>query len=239
MPVISFASSKGGAGKTTAAIALATQLAHRGVEVTLIDCDPEQWAFNWGQGAQEGGWLPQSMTVVAAPTNENDLPDMIESVQAKSAFVLLDLEGSANMAVGYSIASSDLVIIPMRASSMDAEAARKTMSLVGAQQKVQRRRIPMAVLFSATSLRTKMQGELVQGLKGANINVLTTSLVDRVAFREMIARSCPLESLGTDVTGVDKAIINAASFAGEVVTLLKEGRLPDPAEETEVVGSGA
>ncbi len=40
MPTIVFASSKGGAGKSTSAVLLATQLAERGAEVTLIDADP-------------------------------------------------------------------------------------------------------------------------------------------------------------------------------------------------------
>ncbi len=41
MPVISFASSKGGAGKTTSAIILATELA-QGTDIVLIDADPAQ-----------------------------------------------------------------------------------------------------------------------------------------------------------------------------------------------------
>ena len=39
MPVISFANPKGGAGKTTTALVLATQLASRGAQVLIIDAD--------------------------------------------------------------------------------------------------------------------------------------------------------------------------------------------------------
>ena len=42
MPTISFASSKGGAGKSTSAVLLATELAQRGTTVTIIDADPNQ-----------------------------------------------------------------------------------------------------------------------------------------------------------------------------------------------------
>ncbi len=42
MPVIVFASSKGGAGKTTAAIILASEPARHSTSVTLIDFDPNQ-----------------------------------------------------------------------------------------------------------------------------------------------------------------------------------------------------
>lgn len=47
MPVISFSSPKGGAGKTTAATLLATELAGRGVAVGVIDANPNENALDW------------------------------------------------------------------------------------------------------------------------------------------------------------------------------------------------
>ena len=41
MPVITFANAKGGAGKTTAALILATELASRGHRITILDADPQ------------------------------------------------------------------------------------------------------------------------------------------------------------------------------------------------------
>ncbi len=43
MPVISFANPNGGAGKTTFALILATQLSENGASETIIDADPERW----------------------------------------------------------------------------------------------------------------------------------------------------------------------------------------------------
>ncbi|MGO8279594.1 ParA family protein, partial [Rhizobium ruizarguesonis] len=37
MPVITFANNKGGAGKTTAVLLLATELARKGYRVTILD----------------------------------------------------------------------------------------------------------------------------------------------------------------------------------------------------------
>ncbi|WP_218017099.1 ParA family protein [Gluconobacter albidus] len=52
MPVIAIASPKGGAGKSTTAVILGTQLAHYGAEVTLLDCGPQPRA---GGAAGEHG----------------------------------------------------------------------------------------------------------------------------------------------------------------------------------------
>jgi chromosome partitioning protein len=43
MPVITFANTKGGAGKTTAVLMLATELARKGYRVTILDADPQHW----------------------------------------------------------------------------------------------------------------------------------------------------------------------------------------------------
>ena len=48
MPTIAFANPKGGAGKTTAALLLGSELAARGAQVTIIDADPEKWISQWG-----------------------------------------------------------------------------------------------------------------------------------------------------------------------------------------------
>jgi chromosome partitioning protein len=49
MPNIVFASPKGGAGKSTSAVLLATQLADLGVSVTLVDADPNKPLSRWAR----------------------------------------------------------------------------------------------------------------------------------------------------------------------------------------------
>jgi chromosome partitioning protein len=48
MPTIVYANPKGGAGKSTAALLLATLLADNGATVTLIDADPAETVSIWG-----------------------------------------------------------------------------------------------------------------------------------------------------------------------------------------------
>ena len=47
MPTIVFASPKGGAGKSTSAVVLATELAGRGATVAIIDADPNKPVSRW------------------------------------------------------------------------------------------------------------------------------------------------------------------------------------------------
>ena len=49
MAIISLANAKGGAGKTTAALILATELARQGNRVVILDADPQRWITTWAE----------------------------------------------------------------------------------------------------------------------------------------------------------------------------------------------
>src|SRR5664279_858973 len=84
MPTIVFASPKGGVGKSTAAVLLATELASHGGSVTMIDADPNrpltQWASRPGK--------PKKLTVIATTTEESII-DTIEKAALQTTFVIL------------------------------------------------------------------------------------------------------------------------------------------------------
>src|SRR5713101_9084943 len=98
MPTIVFASPKGGAGKSTSAVLLATELALKGASVTIIDADPNKPVSQWA--ARQGH--PETLTVISDVT-EKTIIDEIENAARQASFVIVDLEGTANMMVAYAI----------------------------------------------------------------------------------------------------------------------------------------
>jgi chromosome partitioning protein len=95
MPTISFVSPKGGVGKTTAAVLLATEIASKGKAVTLIDADANKPISAWARLPGR----PENLTVVS-DVQEDTVIDRIEQAEAESPFVIIDLEGTANLMVG-------------------------------------------------------------------------------------------------------------------------------------------
>jgi chromosome partitioning protein len=95
MPVITMASPKGGCGKSTAAVILATQLADSGASVTIIDADPNRPVSRWA--ARPG--KPTNLTLVDEVT-EQTIIRAIDDAARKTAFVIVDLEGTASMTAG-------------------------------------------------------------------------------------------------------------------------------------------
>src|SRR4051812_7571158 len=118
MPVIPIAIGKGGAGKTTTALILASELANMGAVVTLIDADPNKALVDW---AKKPG-VPDGLDVVG-DVSEETIIDVIEEASGRSAFVLVDLEGIQSTMVSYAVSMADLVLVPMQASHLDAPKA--------------------------------------------------------------------------------------------------------------------
>lgn len=222
MPVIAFANPKGGAGKTTSALLLASELAGRGATVAILDADPEKWISQWG--ALPG--RPENVSIVSDVT-EDSIVDQIEVAAAEAQFVVIDLEGTASLMVANAIGMSDLVIIPTQGSSMDAKGAAKTIRLIRNQARMARRDIPHAVLLTRTSAAVASRAirNVRDQLYQAGIPVFETSIVERAAYRDILDYGGLLADLDrAQVSNVDKAVDNARDFAVEVVARLKAAR---------------
>jgi chromosome partitioning protein len=235
MPVIVLASPKGGCGKTTAALLLSTELAQKGIGVTVIDADPETYIDTWAKLPDK----PPSLRVKKSPTEQTILDD-IDKAKQESPFVIIDLEGTANMLVAYAISRADLVIIPLQPSDLDARGAAKALQLVRQQQKAFNRTIPHAILFTRTkaAIRTRTFTHIAKQLTENKITIFKTHLLEREVYRALFSYGGCLENLDPkDVYHLQDAINNARAFAGEVIAMVNSSHAPSarPANELEGV----
>lgn len=220
MPTIVFASPKGGAGKSTSAVVLASELANTGAEVVMIDADPNRPVSKWSK--LDG--KPGNLSVVSDVT-EATIIDEIEAWSTKVPFVVVDLEGTASMTVAYAISRADLVVIPVQGSQLDAAEAAKAIKLIRQQEKAFARHIAYAVLFTRTSavIRPRLLGHIRQELRAADVPILTVQMHEREAFRAIFSFGGTLETLqASQVSNLPAAAANARAFAAEVVTILRE-----------------
>jgi chromosome partitioning protein len=222
MPTIAFASSKGGAGKSTSAVLLASELAVRGTTVTIIDADPNQPVTRWGKKTGK----PEKLTVVSDVTEET-LIDAIEEAARKTAFVIVDLEGTASLMVAQAMSRSDLVIIPTQGSALDATEAIKVIKFIGRQERGYSRTIPFALLFTKTNpaVRPRTLKAIEADMREQGIPIFGTALHDRDAFRAIFSFGGTLYGLDEKlVSGVPVAARNVQKFVAEVVGMLSPVR---------------
>jgi chromosome partitioning protein len=205
-------------------VLLATELAGRGATVTVIDADPNrpvsQWATRPGK--------PPSLSVLADVTEETII-DTIEEAARKTSFVIVDLEGTASMMVGYAMSRADLVIIPTQGSQLDAAQAVKAIRLVRSQERAFSRTIPAAVLFTRTSAAIRprtlqsIESEFVQ----SGVKLFETQIHERDAYRAIFSFGGSLAELdASQVSNLAPALANARAFAAEVIALLKQATVP-------------
>jgi len=220
MPVISFMTTKGGGGKTTSALILGTVLAEKGASVSVIDADPNQPLVAWRPET------PMPNLRIVGGVTEANIIETIEEQSAESSFVIVDLEGSANLSTGYALTSSDLVLIPLQPSKLDANEAAKTLKFVIRQGKTTGRALPARVIWARVPAAyvTRTARDIGTQFEEAGIAFLKTRLVEREAFRAIYNQGRPLSELGADVPSLDKARLNADQFVAEAIELLKELR---------------
>lgn len=219
MPTIAFGNPKGGAGKTTSALLLASELASKGARIIIIDADPERWISQWAKLPGR----PEKITIISDVT-EDTIVDRIEAAAVEAQFVIVDLEGTASLMVANAIGMSDLVVIPSQGGSMDAKGAAKMIKLIRNQERMTRRPISHAVLMTRTSaaVTSRSLRNVRDQLAKAGIQVFATSIVERAAFRDIFDFGGLLEDLTAEqVSNIEKARVNAREFAGEVLTRLR------------------
>ncbi len=219
MPTIVFASSKGGVGKTTSALALAFVFTQAGAATTLIDADPNAPLTRWAERFPES--IPQGLTVKGAVGNA--AARVIDEAAQHDPFVIVDLEGTKNVDVSVGLGRADLALIPMQGSQLDADEAANVVKLIRTQEDVFRRTIPFRVFFTRTSpvIESKGMRDIHGQLREHGIPLLRTSIMEREAFRVPFRVGASFYDLSrSDVRNPKSAIENAEAFAAEVRDIL-------------------
>ena len=218
MPTIVIPSPKGGAGKSTTAVILGTELAHEGVPVTMLDCDPNHSLTLWS----EKSTLPDRMAVLSG-ISEADIVRTIKNHDTDGQVVIVDLEGVASRLVSRAISQADLVLTPMRATTLDATIGARALQLIREEEEALDRSIPHAVVFTMTkAIRSKQHSGIEDSLRSQNIDLIDPPLMERAAFSGLFAFGGDLHSMPAQ-GNMESARANARAFAKQVYHRLVEG----------------
>jgi chromosome partitioning protein len=143
MKTIAIVSQKGGAGKTTLAIHVATAASQAGYAAAILDLDPQATAEAWGQWREE---QPPEVIAAKAPT----LARTLEKAQTAGAgLIVLDTPPATEGPARAAAQAADLILIPCRLSGFDLHAIQQTAELAKATGK------PAFVVFNQTPPSTK------------------------------------------------------------------------------------
>ncbi len=186
MRTIAVISQKGGAGKTTLAVHLATASAAEQVTL-IIDTDPQATASRWGQW--RGGRDPEVIDC-GAPSL---LADKLAKAKTLGAeLVVIDTPPHADAMARQAAKLADLILIPCRPKAFDLAAIEATAELVAVTRK------PAFVVFMAGPPRAPLiyreAGELIT--KQFDLPLAPVSLPERAAFHHSTAAGDTAQHFG-------------------------------------------
>jgi chromosome partitioning protein len=218
MPVITFANTKGGAGKTTVALVVAGELARQSKRVAIIDADPQQWVSRWSRLSAEA----TGFTVVSDVTEET-IEKTVKALKKKSDYIVVDLPGGLTPLLAKAIGMSDHVFVPVQGCAMDAVGGAQVLEILRELSARCDIRIPHSVVLTRVSslITTRALTAVKSMLAEQQVHVLDTALIERAAFRDMFNAGGTLVSMDpARVSNLPRALENARLLADEVQRLV-------------------
>jgi chromosome partitioning protein len=154
MPVITIASGKGGVGKTLVAIGLAAALASEGVDVGLLDADPNKGAHRWATGT----YGCNSPLPAYAEADTERLAGLVPMLADRHAVLFADTAGFTNRSTVICIGAADGVLVPASPGEDDIVEAQKMAAFVRGTAKAIRRGIQVRVLATGSAVAPPYHG---------------------------------------------------------------------------------
>lgn len=240
MYVITFCNPKGGSGKTTSAMLLAEQIALSGGRVAILDLDPNANIVGWAEARRsEGREVP--FVVHARPQAEETVA-LIDELEGAADYLIIDLEGSKDQIVTFALSRTDLCIVPLDGSPMEARQAAQAVRLVETTSRMIRAPIAYTLLFARTNaaFQTTDERDVRQEMELNHIATLPVRIARRAPYTRIFRDNVLLSELpamvatemkGKGASATDKAmkqvttaIDNAREYAQAVVAALTQAR---------------
>jgi len=204
MPVIALIGNKGGAGKTTLCINLASGL-HRRCSTVLLDADPQLSSLQWRDIAVRDDLVD----VVDAV---DDLQAMVQQYKDNYDCVVIDCPPSAqSQQTRNALACSDIVVVPVLPSPLDLWAS------VHVEKELEWARtvnpgIRGLLVVNQLEPRTRLSRLVRDALAEIELPVASTAIRRRMAYRNAMLQGCSVHDAGAV----------AASAAEEINELINE-----------------
>jgi chromosome partitioning protein len=163
--IVAITNLKGGVGKTTTALALASAASSAGEKVKVVDADSQGSATLWGISAEENG-DPLPFEIV--PGNQATVP----RIKGDGEWVFIDCPPSGKV-TDEAVNVADFVVVPMTPSAVDMQQTWATVQTLSTASKL------YAVLICRADPRTLTYRAAIEALREADASFFDTSIPQR------------------------------------------------------------
>jgi len=220
MPVILVGSIKGGVGKSTTALALASEIRSAGQTVHIIDTDKQNSLYRWYED-----WKLKDRIVVedGHRMSQKELETAVYEASREHPFVIVDVKGAMNEAILHATRQADLLVIPQRASAADLERSIEFLDQMEFIESARRRPLPHRVVFTQRSaaIMSRADREIMDQTREA-VEVFSSELFQGDAYKAMFLYRMTLEELDAHgLSRTERARQQVQSLLREIVAIIK------------------
>jgi len=148
--IIAIGNLKGGTGKSTLAINIASALVTNGVPTVVVDTDPQRTSTIWSEGRDLPARVAEFPLRDLASAGE--WIEEIDGIGRRCRRVIVDLPAVVSPALASAFLLADLILIPSSVSEVDAEATRRTLKHIALARR-EREANPPKLLIVPTQVR--------------------------------------------------------------------------------------
>lgn len=181
--VITFLNLKGGCGKTTLSIHVASTLALAGKKVLLVDADEQKSALHWAETREK----EPLFTIAGIPSNT--IHKQIKLMSEDYDFIIVDGPPRTSSISRSCVVASDIVIIPVTPSPYDVWAANEIIEILTnvKHSLSDYKQIKAGIVINRKIHNTNLGNEVVGALKEYDMPIFDTIIHQRVAYAESAA----------------------------------------------------
>jgi chromosome partitioning protein len=201
---------KGGVGKSTLAIHMASALTKYG-KVMLVDADSQGTSRDWNQ---IGGHPELSVVAMDRESIDRDIEPFLEAFD----WVVIDGPVKMEKINAAAIKASDLVVIPVQPSQADLWATDSLVELIKARQSVTDGIPAAAFQINRAKKGTKLANEVRSTVEQWGLAVLDGIIHDRTAFTTAIGQG---KTVGGQTVG-DGTVIKDEYAETEISRMVKQ-----------------
>ncbi|TXE84753.1 AAA family ATPase [Campylobacter peloridis] len=187
--VISILNEKGGSGKTTLAINLAFKFSNEGLDMLLVDADPQRSVETFmGFRADSGFELPFSSISKVGSSLSKEIKNFIPKYDS----IIIDTGGRDSNEMRQALLISDLIIIPTIASGYDQAVLNKMIELIK-ETTIMNEKIKALIVINRANPNPFLNKK-IEDLKsyleskdiGENVKIAKTIIYEREIYKNVV-----------------------------------------------------